>query len=64
MIRPDEKVWVDDLWGKIVSKMEKVAVRSYDKLPYIAANGVHDDKKEKSVNKSLEKLINTFEEQN
>lgn len=50
MISPDEKIWVDDLWDKIVSKMEKVAVRSYDKLPYIAAHGVHDDKKEKSVN--------------
>lgn len=37
------------IWDKVEQKLSLVAVRSYDKLPYTAHNGVHDDKKEKDV---------------
>lgn len=35
--------WVDEQWDKLVNKMHAVAVRSRDKLPFTAINGVHDD---------------------
>lgn len=51
MLTLEEKQWVDATWDKLVSKMEKVAVRSYDKLPYTTVDGVHTDEKETAVNK-------------
>lgn len=36
--------WINSVWGKIEKKMEKVAVRSFDKLPYTTSDGVHDDR--------------------
>lgn len=50
MLTLEEKQWVDATWDKVVAKMEKVAVRSYDKLPYTTENGIHDDRKETAVN--------------
>ncbi len=42
----EDKKYFEEVWQKIDNKMKKVAVRSYDKIPYTATNGVHDDKKE------------------
>lgn len=38
------KKWINDTWEKIDKKMQKVAVRSRNKIPYTAIDGVHDDK--------------------
>lgn len=38
------QAWIDSVWEKIEKKMEKVAARSFDKLPYTTTDGVHDDK--------------------
>jgi len=46
MISSEDKKWFSDIWEKIDRKMQKVAVRSFDKIPYTAQNGVHDDKKD------------------
>ncbi len=46
----EDKKYFEDIWQKIDKKMKKVAVRSYDKIPYTAINGVHDDKKENELN--------------
>ena len=40
----DNKKYFSDIWQKIDNKMKKVAVRSYDKIPYTAINGVHDNR--------------------
>ena len=40
----NNKKYFDELWGKIDKKMKKVASRSFDKIPYTAELGVHDDK--------------------
>ena len=37
--------WLSKVWEKVDAKMKKVAVRSYDKIPYTSADGVHDDRK-------------------
>lgn len=37
--------WINETWQKIDEKLSKVALRSRDKLPYTAYNGIHDDKK-------------------
>ena len=39
----ENKTWIDDLWQKIDNKLSMVAKRSYEKLPYSAQNGIHDD---------------------
>ena len=49
MLSLEDKKWVNEIWDKTVAKMEKVARRSYDKLPYITVDGVHDDMKEKHI---------------
>lgn len=41
--------WINDTWNKIEKKLSVVAVRSREKLPYTAKEGVHDDKKEKDI---------------
>ena len=41
--------WIDTTWEKVDKKLERVAVKSRNKLPYTTVNGEHDDKKEKSV---------------
>lgn len=44
-ISTETKKWVDEVWSKIDSKMQKVAQRSYNKIPYTTdKNGVHDDR--------------------
>jgi len=40
----EDKKYFSDIWDKIDAKMKKVSVRSYDKIPYTAVNGVHDDR--------------------
>jgi len=41
----ENKTWLDSTWDKIDAKMQKVAVRSYNKIPYTTdENGVHIDR--------------------
>ena len=40
----NDKKYFNELWEKIDKKMKKVASRSFDKIPYTAELGVHDDK--------------------
>jgi unsaturated chondroitin disaccharide hydrolase len=35
--------WINETWEKIDRKLQKVCIRSRDKLPYTAINGVHDN---------------------
>lgn len=42
----EDKQYFEDIWRKIDNKMKKVAVRSYDKIPYTAHDGVHDSRKD------------------
>ena len=44
-----DAVLVKSIWDKISSKMSNVAVRSYDKIPYTAVDGIHDDRKTKAI---------------
>lgn len=44
-----DTAFVKSVWDKINNKMSKVAVRSYDKIPYTAVDGVHDDRKVKAI---------------
>ncbi len=39
----DNKIWIEETLKKIDNKLSKVAVRSRNKIPYTAENGVHDD---------------------
>ena len=40
--------WINETWEKIDRKLQKVCIRSREKLPYTTVNGVHDNKLEKS----------------
>ena len=40
----ENRQWIDETWQKLDQKLQVVAVRSRDKLPYTTVNGVHDDK--------------------
>lgn len=43
----EQEKWLAETWAKVDAKLQKVAVRSRDKIPYTAdANGVHDNKAE------------------
>lgn len=42
-ISEETNKWLNDRWNKIENKLSKVAVRSRDKLPYTATDGVHND---------------------
>ena len=42
-IRTENKAWIDETWEKIDAKMQKVCIRSRDKLPAIGWDNVHDD---------------------
>lgn len=44
MINSVDKVWLDDVIGRIKAKMDWVAVKSRDKIPYTTVNGTHDDR--------------------
>lgn len=46
MYKPIEEnaQWINDTWSKIDHKLQKVCIRSRDKLPYISVNGVHVNK--------------------
>lgn len=41
--------WADEVWSKLDRKLQKVAVKSRDKLPYTTVDGVHDDMQKKDV---------------
>ena len=40
----ENRAWIDETWEKLDQKLRLVAVRSREKLPYTAVNGVHDDR--------------------
>ncbi len=42
--------WIYSTWNKIDRKFREVTLRSRDKLPYTAVDGVHDDRSQNSVN--------------
>lgn len=49
-ISSSNKEWVNATWEKIDRKMQKVAVRSKNKIPYTTdENGVHDNMAEKDI---------------
>jgi len=39
----ENEKWIEETWNKVERKFSKVALRSREKLPYTAINGVHDD---------------------
>ena len=41
--------WAQGVWDNIHAKMQPVAIRSYDKIPYTSHDGVHDDKKDTEI---------------
>lgn len=45
-ISEETSKWLSDSWDKIENKLSKVAVRSRNKLPYTAKNGVHNNMNE------------------
>lgn len=40
----DEQQWVEDVIGKIRTKMARVSIASKDKIPFTTINGIHTDK--------------------
>lgn len=42
--------WINETWAKVDQKLQKVCIRSRDKLPYTSIDGVHDNKAETKVN--------------
>ncbi len=40
------KEWIDTTWEKIDAKLQRVAVKSRDKIPYTTVNGEHDNRAE------------------
>lgn len=38
------QLWIEDVWHKIDQKLRYVAIRSREKLPYSAVDGIHDDR--------------------
>lgn len=41
----DNKRWIEEVWNKLDNKLSKIAVKSKDKMPSTAINGVHNDLK-------------------
>ena len=39
-----EMAWAQETLDQVAHKLEKVSVRSKDKIPYTTVDGVHDDK--------------------
>ena len=55
------QAWIDEVLAKIDNKMQKVAVRSRDKIPYTAdENGVHDNVTDESNRFSITWWTNGF----
>ncbi len=44
------KAWIDEVWEKIDNKLSCIALKSRDKIPYTAINGVHDDQSKTNIN--------------
>ncbi len=57
-ILEQNKAWIDSAWEKLDKKMQKVAVRSKNKIPYSATNGVHDNQVEIESKKNLSAAAN------
>ena len=45
----DSQPWIDEIWQKLDNKLRCVAVRSRDKIPYTAIDGVHNDLSEENI---------------
>ena len=49
-ITEQNKEWINSTFDKIRGKLQKVAIRSRNKLPYtVDENGVHDNKAENQI---------------
>lgn len=46
----NDRQWVNETWEKIDKKLQLVADRSKDKVPYTTNNGVHDDLSKTDIN--------------
>jgi len=44
-----QSTWAQETLEKVAAKLEKVAERSRNKIPYTTVNGVHDDKSENDI---------------
>ena len=44
-----DREFIDNIWEKIDKKLSKVALRSREKLPYTAKNGVHTDHAKENI---------------
>ena len=45
----ENKKWFNEVWEKLDKKLAAVAKRSFDKIPYTAVDGVHDDKSKEHI---------------
>ncbi|MBQ4087252.1 MAG: glycoside hydrolase family 88 protein [Clostridia bacterium] len=43
------QTWLEEIWQKVDNKLSKVAIRSRNKIPYTAIDGVHDNRGEKEI---------------
>ena len=44
------KTFIDETWAKLERKLERVAVKSRDKIPYTTVDGEHDDRSGEQIN--------------
>lgn len=49
MVGKEYRQWADEVWSKLDNKLQKIAIKSRDKLPYTTINGEHDDMQKKDV---------------
>lgn len=45
----DNIIWVNEIWNKLNKKLQLVAERSQNKIPYTSIEGTHDDMKKKDI---------------
>lgn len=45
----NDTIWINETWNRIEKKMQKTAERSFQKLPYMAVDGIYDDKSKTDI---------------
>lgn len=45
-INENDRKWIESVWEKLDRKLSVTAVKSFDKIPYSAKDGVHDNRME------------------
>ena len=51
------KQWIDETWQKLENKLSRLAVKSYDKIPYTTVDGFHDTR---TSDKEITRWTNGF----